>query len=60
MNKNEEVYNRTKNFVEMILRIQAELLGENLFKKVKRSLLDYIGVTLAGTTALKEKLDKYM
>lgn len=60
MNPKEQSSNKTKVFISNILSIIEKNLDNEVIKKSKRSLLDYIGVTLAGTTALKEKFDKYM
>ncbi len=51
--------NLTDLFLSRIAEVAAKPLPESVLKKAKRSLLDYLCVTVAGSAAQQEKLAAY-
>jgi len=52
--------NKTEQFLNRIYELFKQEIPNHVIEKAKLSLLDYIGVTLAGTTSLKDKLERYL
>ena len=52
--------NITEEFLDSLQKVFRKDIPSHVLDKARRSLLDYIGVTLAGTKALEEKLSQYM
>ncbi|MFI3296603.1 MAG: MmgE/PrpD family protein [bacterium] len=52
--------NITDSFIKNIITLSKRDLPNHIIDKVKQSLTDYIGVTLAGSHQTKEKLSKYI
>ncbi len=52
--------NITEEFLDSLQKVFRKDIPSHVLDKARRSLLDYIGVTLAATKALEEKLSQYM
>lgn len=52
--------NITDSFLEEIFETFEKEIPEHVLEKAKISLLDYLAVTLAGTTSFSEYIDKYL
>ena len=52
--------NKTKNFLNDIENLFQHEIPEHVIEKATLALLDYIAVTLAGTTGIKTKLDRFL
>ena len=50
----------TDIFLERIRNAFADEIPDRVYKRAKESLLDYIGVTLAGAEAISDKLQAYL
>ena len=50
----------TDIFLERIWNAFADEIPDRVYKRAKESLLDYIGVTLAGAEAISDKLQAYL
>ena len=50
----------TDIFLVRIRNAFADEIPERVYKRAKESLLDYIGVTLAGAEAISDKLQAYL
>lgn len=52
--------NKTEQFLSRINELFQQEIPNHVIEKARLSLLDYIGVTLAGVTGLKDKLEAYL
>lgn len=52
--------NKTEQFLNKINELFQKEIPGHVIERARLSLLDYIGVTLAGVTGLKDKLETYL
>ena len=52
--------NITDVFIDSIYSFQPQKIPEKIFLQAKKALLDYIGVTLAGATIMRQKNDSFL
>lgn len=52
--------NKTEQFLNRIYDLFGQEIPDAVIERAKIALLDYIGVTLAGTTGLKDNLERYL
>ena len=54
------MYNKTNKLIDYLLEFKNSSLSDDIIHQVKRCLLDYLGVTFAGTKLLDEKVNNFL
>ena len=54
------MYNKTDKLIDYLLELKNSSLSDDIIHQVKRCLLDYLGVTFAGTKLLDQKVNNIL